>query len=78
MMLVLVRHGKAEDRDSGKEDFIRELTSDGEKKCKKISRGLSRLLKDQKKILVISSPLKRSMQTAAIAAKAVKADDEEI
>ena len=43
MQLFVIRHGIAEDAVPGQDDASRELTEDGERKLKKIVKGLRRL-----------------------------------
>ena len=68
MQLLLIRHAKAEDRDTsteaGVDDAFRPLTSNGKQRMKAAARGLRRL---HRKIDVLAtSPLKRAVQTAKI------------
>ncbi len=62
MELLLLRHGKAEDRASDGSDFNRELVEKGKLQAENAARILksSKMLPD----LVISSPLTRTLQTA--------------
>lgn len=66
MELLLVRHGRAEDRlqfaRSGLDDAERPLTAEGRKRTKIAVRGLRRLLPTLQS--VVSSPLLRACQTA--------------
>ena len=64
--LILVRHGKAEDRDFGKSDFERELTKEGVEEFEKFTQTLRPLLKDKNNSKVWTSPLMRAKQTATI------------
>jgi len=61
--LYLVRHGIAEAAGSGG-DAERRLTSEGVRKLRQVARGLKRLI--LKPDAIISSPLRRAEQTAAI------------
>jgi phosphohistidine phosphatase len=68
MLLYLLRHGIAIDRDDPEcpADAERWLTREGQEKTRMVARGLKRLgLKPQ---LILSSPLVRAVQTAEIAA----------
>lgn len=67
MLLVLLRHGKAEEKQD-KNDDDRELTKDGRANMKLAAKGLRRLL-TQQEIVIWSSPLVRAVQTAEIIAK---------
>ena len=62
MQLFVIRHGIAEDAAPGQDDASRELTEDGERKLKKIVKGLRRLDVDFQRIL--TSPWRRAAQTA--------------
>ncbi len=64
-MLVLIRHGKAEDG-FGKPDEERELTDEGRKECQQFFRALKSFLAPIDSI--VSSPLVRAVQTADILA----------
>ena len=66
--IVLFRHGLAEDLTADKTDAERELTEEGHRKVKKLGKGLSELF--PKAEVIISSPLRRAVQTAAAIAKA--------
>ncbi|WP_322796833.1 SixA phosphatase family protein [Tepidiforma sp.] len=63
MDLVLVRHGIAEERGPGVDDFGRRLTPAGRARMEEAARGLGRLVTPQ---VVFSSPLTRAMETAEI------------
>lgn len=63
MDLVLVRHGIAEERGPGVDDFGRRLTTAGRARMEDAARGLARLVTPQ---VVFSSPLVRAMETAEI------------
>lgn len=68
MKIYLIRHGIAEERGGHKPDEQRELTSKGKIKTEKIAQKLSDLTINFATIL--TSPLVRAKQTAAILAKA--------
>src|SRR5690349_16379712 len=62
MQLFVIRHGVAEDGVPGQEDASRELTEGGERKLRKIVKGLRRL--DIEFDRILTSPWKRAAQTA--------------
>ena len=69
MQLLIVRHGAAVERGTqGVSEEARPLTPEGEKKFRKAAQGLTRLLEPPTAIL--TSPLVRARQTAALAAEA--------
>jgi phosphohistidine phosphatase len=72
MMLLLVRHGPAGDREAwralGKDDFLRPLTADGRARTRAAARGLARVA-DPPQALA-TSPLARAVQTADLVARA--------
>jgi phosphohistidine phosphatase len=70
MLLGIIRHGIAEDPTAwtGHEDAARRLTSDGEHKMTSAAAGIRRL--EIRPDVVITSPLTRCAQTAAIVAQA--------
>lgn len=70
--LILIRHGKAEERDSNPNDAKRELTEKGKQELKKIIPSLKNCLKPHIKIHIWSSPLIRASQTAKIIADKLK------
>lgn len=74
MRLLLMRHGVAEDPGPATDyrDEIRALTSDGVTKMRLASEGLKRLTLGVEEI--ISSPLVRCVQTAAIVGSALGLD----
>jgi phosphohistidine phosphatase len=61
-LIVLLRHGIAEERVEGMKDEERSLTAEGNKRMKQIARGLAELLPKAQKIY--SSPLLRCVQTS--------------
>lgn len=69
--LILIRHGKAEDRDSGKSDADRQLTEKGIEELKEFTQILRPLLKDKENLKVWTSPLMRAKQTANILVETV-------
>lgn len=71
MDLFILRHGEAGQRVStGRGDFQRSLTTAGQKEVSDIAKSLKEL--GTKFDVVITSPLKRAHQTAAIVAKTLK------
>ena len=71
MDLFILRHGEAGQRVSaGRGDFQRSLTTAGQKEVSDIAKSLKEL--GTKFDVVITSPLKRAHQTAAIVAKILK------
>lgn len=70
MKLLLVRHGKAEDRSlftfSAKKDALRALTESGRRDMRKATKGLRKVSPDLD--MVVTSPLVRARQTAEIVA----------
>ena len=64
MQLFVVRHAVAEDAVPGQDDASRELTSDGERKMKKVVKGMRRLNIELDRIL--TSPWRRAAQTAIL------------
>ena len=68
MKLLIVRHGKAGDRDgfaaTGQPDELRPLTKDGEREIKIVARALHRVVPTIDTLA--SSPLTRARQTAEV------------
>ena len=77
MQLILIRHGKAEDRSlfsfSGKKDKARALTESGRRQMRKVAAGLRTLVSDID--VLVTSPLVRAQQTAAIVADVFAVSD---
>lgn len=69
MKLYFLRHGKAEDRQPGRSDADRKLTSDGIQEMEQEARGLAAL--EMRWDAVYSSPYPRALETAQIAAEGV-------
>ncbi len=65
MQVYLLRHGIAEEGSAGSSDADRELTAEGRKKLRQVLEAASD--SGVAPTLVISSPLKRALQTAEIA-----------
>ena len=68
MRLLLIRHGRATDREvfakAKKDDALRPLTPEGQKKMKLAASDLRKICR--KIDLIATSPMKRAMQTAEI------------
>jgi phosphohistidine phosphatase len=75
MQVYILRHGIAEDGKPGSSDSERALTQDGRRKLRYVLKLAAEA--KVKPELILSSPLKRALQTAAIA-KQVLGSDEEI
>ncbi|WP_333595579.1 phosphoglycerate mutase family protein, partial [Anaerospora hongkongensis] len=71
MVIVLFRHGEAEDRVDLRDDGLRSLTAKGRKRTKKMAKIVNKLLPRKCKIQIWSSPLLRALQTAEILAEQV-------
>lgn len=69
-LIVLLRHGIAEDPSEEKRDEDRGLTAEGHARMKEIARGLERLL--PKAQVIFTSPLLRAVQTALWVSKAYR------
>jgi len=68
MLIVLLRHGIAEEKGGGRPDEERRLTREGNEKMKRVARALAELLPGAEAIY--SSPLVRAYETAEWVAKA--------
>lgn len=66
MELLLIRHGKAEERGSVRLDCDRRLVPKGIKKLKRDFPYFADYLKDRKKVVLWSSGIMRAMETAEI------------
>ncbi len=64
MHVYVIRHAIAEDAAAGQADADRELTEDGERKLRRVVKGLKRL--DVELERIVSSPWKRAWETAAL------------
>jgi len=64
MQLFVIRHAIAEEAVPGQDDASRELTDDGERKMKKVVKGLRRLDIELERIL--TSPWRRAAQTSML------------
>ncbi len=69
MQVHLLRHGIAEDGHAGLPDTDRALTPEGRKKLRQVLQIAAKA--DVKPTLILSSPLKRALQTAEIAKRAL-------
>ena len=67
MQVYLLRHGVAEEQRTGLSDADRALTQDGRRKLRQTLRAASEA--DVQPTLILTSPLKRALQTAEIAQK---------
>lgn len=72
MDLILLRHGRAEERGTRQNDDERELTVYGKEKMFSISAGIKRLLRSYSTLEIWSSPLARARQTAEIVAQVLE------
>lgn len=70
--LVLLRHGIAEDFSEDGFDFNRKLTAKGRRRLEKRLPNLKKMLKNEKKLRIMSSPLVRARETAKILKEALK------
>lgn len=66
--VILLRHGLAEELTSEKADAERDLTEEGRRKMKKAGKGLYELF--PKAEVIVSSPLRRAVQSAEWVSKA--------
>lgn len=64
MEVILMRHGKAEERGSRSQDSERELTEKGREKTVAAAKGMANLIKPGSPVTIWTSPLKRAVQTA--------------
>src|SRR5207244_9237366 len=76
MRLILFRHGQAGDADPAKwpDDGLRPLTERGSRRTREAALGLARLVPSIQRI--VSSPLERAIQTAAILHDALEMERE--
>lgn len=72
MEVILMRHGKAEERGSKMQDGERELTEKGREKTTAAAKGMAGLIKSGSPVTIWTSPLKRAVQTAALVAAVIK------
>ncbi|SFC44323.1 phosphohistidine phosphatase SixA [Alkalibacterium subtropicum] len=64
--LLMVRHGKAEDRSADKDDAKRQLTEEGKAEFRDFIASVKKDLETDQNVKVWTSPLARAKQTAAI------------
>jgi phosphohistidine phosphatase len=74
MQIYLLRHGIAEDARPGQADADRALTPEGRDKLRRVLKRARAA--DVLPALILSSPLKRALETAKIAAETLKYDGE--
>src|SRR3954449_10090672 len=67
MQIYSLRHGVAEDARPGQPDSERALTGEGREKLRRVLKRARRA--DLDPTLILSSPYRRAMQTAAVAAE---------
>lgn len=72
--LLLIRHGKAEDRSADKNDVMRKLTDKGKEEFSEFLDHVREHLQTDKESIVWTSPLIRAKQTAAIFTEAFELD----
>lgn len=72
MELILMRHGKAEERGSRPTDEERELTEKGREKAEAAAKGLAGMIKRDAPVTIWTSPITRARQTAEIVACEIK------
>ena len=70
MQLYLLRHGIAEEGAPGRSDEVRALTSEGRGKLRQVLQAAAKAGVDPG--LILTSPLKRAVQTAQIAQRILK------
>lgn len=70
MNILVLRHGKAESAGSGISDGERALTSKGKDEISRLAEWL--VTHDEQVSLIITSPLKRAVETAEIVARTLK------
>ena len=69
MRIFFLRHGEAEERQPGMPDAQRQLTPEGIAEMRRVGRGIAAL--DLRIDSILTSPLVRAYQTAALAAEAL-------
>ena len=69
MELILIRHGKAEERSEKAKDAKRDLSADGKKKLLKTMPSLGLLIKNTGKAQIWTSQLDRATQSADVISK---------
>jgi len=74
MQVYLLRHGIAEDAAAGQSDASRQLTQEGRRKLRQVLDAAAEA--GVQPSLILSSPLKRALQTAEIASDVLKYKNE--
>lgn len=76
MEIILIRHGKAEEKREDLEDIKRHLTQKGEEEFKKLTPELKEKLDllDNRTIIIWSSPAMRALETAQFVADELQTD----
>lgn len=69
MELILIRHGKAEERSDQQDDSLRKLTQAGKKHLQLTLPSLGLFIKNLDKVQIWTSPLVRAVQTADLVAR---------
>jgi phosphohistidine phosphatase len=72
-LLLLLRHAIAEDAADGQRDEERRLTGDGRRKLREVVEGMRAL--ELPIDVILTSPLKRTRETAAVVAAGYELDD---
>jgi phosphohistidine phosphatase len=78
MVMILLRHGEAEARESDRSDAERMLTNLGRKRLRKALPALRKLIAPTSKLKIWTSPLTRAIQTAELAADCFDVDSAEV
>jgi phosphohistidine phosphatase len=73
MNIYILRHGIAEEVSATQKDFDRALTDEGQRKVRQIAKAMQAL--ELSFDLIVSSPLVRARETAAIVARAFAAEN---
>lgn len=76
MLLVIFRHGPAEEKSPGESDDVRALTREGARKVRQAGKGLRRLIRRPE--LILTSPKRRAVQTAEILGKIFRRKPQEM
>ena len=76
MRLFFLRHGKAEEHSASLRDYDRRLTGEGIEEMKRAASGLATIVDGMD--IVVSSPLPRALETARIAATALKLPEDRL
>ncbi len=74
MQLYLLRHGIAEEGSAGRDDGDRALTTEGRRKLRQVLQAAAQA--GVEPTLILTSPLKRAVQTAELAQSALKYENE--